>query len=129
MRNTPGSRRFLAAKIRRTAALAGWVLALSAPAFAQVEANRASAEELMRLPGIGAVRAERIVQARAQRPFADWADLQARVAGIGPRTAETLSQHGLRVDGRSYGSDLARGRAGATARPGSIAKKNERSYD
>ncbi|WP_161595525.1 ComEA family DNA-binding protein [Tepidimonas charontis] len=85
-------------------------MAVAWPAHAQIEVNRATAEALMQLPGIGPVRAERIVQARAQRPFTDWADLQARVAGIGPKTAETLSLHGLRVQGRSYGQDVAQGK-------------------
>ncbi|MFN4104003.1 MAG: ComEA family DNA-binding protein [Tepidimonas sp.] len=113
----------------RRAWLAAAVLIFVAPALAQVEVNHAKTDELMRLPGIGTVRAERIVQARAQRPFADWADLQARVAGIGPRTAQTLSLHGLRVNGRSYGSDMARGHTSAPTRSGTIDKTNERSYD
>ncbi len=104
------------------------VLAAPTQAHAQLDVNRATVEELMQLPGIGAVRAERIIQARAQRPFSDWADLQARVSGIGPKTAQALSLHGLRVEGRSYGSDLSRGRAQATGRTTDIAKKNERSY-
>ncbi len=83
---------------------------LALPAWAQIDVNRASAEELMRLPGVGPVRAERIVQARAQRPFSDWADLLARLDGVGPKTAEKLSEHGLRVHGRSYGQDVAQGR-------------------
>ena len=91
--------------------LMGGVMGLSTlPAWAQLDVNRASAEELMQLPGVGPVRAERIVQARAQRPFTDWADFQARVAGVGPKTAEALSAHGLRVQGRSYGQDIAQGR-------------------
>lgn len=53
--------------------------------------NRASAEDLELLPGIGPVRAAAIVAYRERHgPFGDPADLQ-RVHGIGPRTAARLA--------------------------------------
>lgn len=83
-------------------------LAACTPALAQVlEANQASAAQLATLHGVGPVLAQRVVQARQQRPFHGWDDLQARVAGIGPKMAEKLSAQGLRVNGRSYGAELA----------------------
>lgn len=54
-----------------------------------INVNRASAEELQRLPGIGAKLAERIVAAREERPFAAAEDLR-RVSGIGAKTVEKL---------------------------------------
>ncbi len=53
--------------------------------------NRAPAESLVLLPGVGPVLAGRIVAARtAGGPFADPEDLQ-RVKGIGPKLASRLS--------------------------------------
>lgn len=91
------------------ALVAGWIIGWSALAAGPVvEVNRASAADLAALPGIGPVLAQRVIEARQARPFTSWADLQARVRGIGPKTAERLSVEGLRVDGSSYGQELAR---------------------
>ena len=51
--------------------------------------NRASATELTRLPGIGPVLAERIIEYRTTQPFAQVDDL-LRVNGIGPKRLETI---------------------------------------
>jgi competence ComEA-like helix-hairpin-helix protein len=60
---------------------------------AEVAVNRATREELLCLPGIGAVLAARIVAERdAHGPFRDIADL-ARVPGIGPARIEHLKGH------------------------------------
>lgn len=56
---------------------------------AGLDPNRATAEELALLPGIGPARAVAIVAARAQGRFRQLEDLE-RVNGIGPRTVETL---------------------------------------
>lgn len=53
-----------------------------------IDINRASRDELMRLPGIGEVRALDIV---ATRPFADVDDI-VRVRGIGPATLEKIRE-------------------------------------
>ncbi len=47
----------------------------------QVDLNRASASELMRLPGVGRKRADAIVAARAQSPFRRPEDV-LRVKGL-----------------------------------------------
>lgn len=54
-----------------------------------LDPNRATAEELALLPGIGPARAMAIVAARAGDPFRQLEDLQ-RVHGIGPRTVASL---------------------------------------
>jgi competence protein ComEA len=55
-----------------------------------VAVNRATREELLCLPGIGAVLAGRILAEReAHGPFRDTADL-ARVQGLGPSRREKL---------------------------------------
>jgi len=56
----------------------------------EVDINTADWPELVQLPGIGPVLAQRIVQSRqAAGPFADHADLR-RVRGIGPKTLEQI---------------------------------------
>ncbi len=60
-------------------------------AAAIVDLNHDDVGALERLPGIGPVLARRIVDARAAGgPFADFAELCARVDGIGPRVATAL---------------------------------------
>jgi len=54
-----------------------------------IELNCAGARTLETLKGIGSVRAQRIVEARARRPFERVDDL-LRVHGIGPKTLENL---------------------------------------
>jgi competence protein ComEA len=54
-----------------------------------INVNRASQEELQRLPGIGPKLSQRIVDERDRRPFASVDDLR-RVPGIGPKTLARL---------------------------------------
>jgi competence protein ComEA len=49
----------------------------------RIDLNRASAAELMRLPGVGEKRAQAILAARAKQPFRRPEDVLA-VKGIGP---------------------------------------------
>jgi competence protein ComEA len=63
-----------------------------------VNINRASAAELRNLPGIGPTLSQRIVEARAQRPFASVDELR-RVRGIGPKTLEKLRPYARISDG------------------------------
>lgn len=87
--------------------LATWVTAASlwlgcalGSASAAVEANRASPEDLMAIRGIGPATSQRIVEARAERPFASWADFIQRVRGVGPVRAARMSEQGLTVNGQ-----------------------------
>jgi competence protein ComEA len=56
---------------------------------APIDVNRATREELQRLPGIGPKLSQRIVEERQKGPFRKVEDLR-RVAGIGPKTLERL---------------------------------------
>lgn len=55
-----------------------------------VDLNRADADELMSLPGIGPALAERILEYRDTRSFDDPAELR-RIEGIGPATYDEIA--------------------------------------
>lgn len=73
-----------------------------AAAFAAVDANQASAQELAQVKGIGPATAERIVEERAQGDFKDWEDFIQRVKGVGEKKAGSLSEEGLTIGGEPY---------------------------
>ena len=92
--------------MRRRQLLITSLSGLSMPLLAQekrpLELNQASRAELESLPGLVVQLVERLLTARAQAPFSDWADLRQRVRGIGPSSAKKLSDQGLRVNGQAY---------------------------
>lgn len=69
-----------------------------------VDVNTASEAELDGVKGLGPSQTARILQAREQSLFKDWADFMARVKGIQPATATKLSSHGLTVSDQPYPS-------------------------
>ena len=62
------------------------------PPTQPLDLNRATLPELQRLPGIGPKLSQRILDARAKKPFRSVDDLR-RVPGIGPKTLERLRPH------------------------------------
>ena len=58
----------------------------------KININKASAQELMQLKGIGEAYAERIVTHRSQAPFQSLEDLMD-IRGIGPKTYEAIKDH------------------------------------
>lgn len=92
------------------AATAMW-FAFACAALAAVDANKGSAAELDGLKGVGPAMSGRIVEARKQAPFKDWADLMARVKGVKAKTAARLSAEGLTVNGEAF-KDAATADAG-----------------
>ena len=74
-----------------------------------LDINAAAASELMLLPRVGPVLAQRIVDDRAAGgPFATIDDLD-RVPGIGPRTIERLRPHLLLTPPRARSNDRGSG--------------------
>jgi competence protein ComEA len=55
-----------------------------------LDLNRATAEELQRLPGIGPALSARIIEARQKAPFKKVDELRGRVPGIGVKKLEQL---------------------------------------
>jgi competence protein ComEA len=100
-------------KLVRVLALLLLLSARCPVAHAEVELNAASQAALERVKGIGVAMSERLLTARAERPFTDWADLMRRVPGIGERTARRLSQQGVVVAGRPYAGDAPASAASA----------------
>jgi competence protein ComEA len=78
-----------------------WLLALLPAAACALEINAATRAELEQLAGLGVATTERILQARRERPFADWQDLAARVSGLRGKRAEQLDRQGLTVTGKA----------------------------
>ena len=77
-------------------------LLVSATCLAAVDVNQASEAELDGIKGIGPSLSGKILKARQQGPFKDWADLMRRVKGIKPKSARQLSESGLTVSGAGY---------------------------
>lgn len=91
--------------IRMLCALALLLACAGIPAMAAeqdkgvVNINTANAKQLQYLPGIGAKKAQAIIDWRAQHPFRQVDDL-AKVRGIGSKTVDKLRSH-LAVEGRT----------------------------
>ena len=95
--------------LRMALLMASWWLALAGAPSASLAApaqllELATAREmdLDGLAGLGPALTRRVLTERERAPFADWADLQRRVPGIGARKAAQLSEQGLRVQGQAY---------------------------
>jgi competence protein ComEA len=78
------------------------LLLWSTLAWAAVDANTATKDELDALKGVGPAIAQRIVDERQKNgPFKSLDDLQERVKGVGPATIKKLAAEGLTVGGSS----------------------------
>jgi competence protein ComEA len=88
-------------------------------AFAAVNANTATADELQTVAGIGPAISARIVDERkAGGPFKSIEDLQSRVKGIGEENVKKMVAAGLTVSGRT-----------STAAPAAKADKKDEKKD
>ena len=68
-----------------------------------IDANRATAEQLQTLRGIGPAMAARIIAERERQPFATLDDLARRVRGVGVRRLRQWQEAGLLVSPRQPG--------------------------
>jgi competence protein ComEA len=76
-------------------------------AFAAVDVNQASEAELDGLKGLGPATTRLILAERQRANFINWSDLIARVKGLGPKSAASLSAAGLTVGGKPYQPNAA----------------------
>lgn len=91
-------------------------------AFAQADVNKADQAALDGIRGIGPAMSKRILDERKKGEFKDWGDLEARVKGVGAKSAERLSNAGLRVNGQPRGKSSATTNVGG---PGATKKAKE----
>lgn len=94
-------------------------------AFAAVNANTASVDELQLIGGIGPTIAQRIVDERRNGPYKSLDDIQARVRGIGETSIRKMGAAGLTVSGSrtpSKADSKADPKADAKAAPKTDAK-------
>jgi competence protein ComEA len=66
------------------------------------DVNQATEAELDSIKGLGPASTARILQAREQSPFKDWADFLRRVKGFKSSSAARLSEAGLTVNGQPF---------------------------
>jgi competence protein ComEA len=105
-------------------AFAALLLSIST-AFAAVNANTASVDELQLVAGIGPTIAQRIVDERRNGPYKSLDDIQARVKGIGETSIRKMGAAGLTVSGSrtaSKADSKADPKAEAKAAPKTDAK-------
>lgn len=94
-----------AADLSTDGAPAPAVVAANVPDVAPaIDANRATAEQLQTLRGIGPAMAARIIAERERHPFASLDDLARRVRGVGVRRLRQWQEAGLLVSPRQPGS-------------------------
>ncbi|MBL0719491.1 helix-hairpin-helix domain-containing protein [Piscinibacter sp. Jin2] len=71
-------------------------------AWSAVDVNRADQASLESVKGIGPALSGKLLAERQKAPFRDWSDLIGRVGGVGPGSAQRLSDAGLTVEGKPY---------------------------
>jgi len=86
----------------RLLGIAAIAFAMASVCMASTELNEATEAELDSIKGLGPSSTARILKAREQGPFKDWADFLKRVKGFKVKGAEHLSEGGLTVNGAPY---------------------------
>ncbi len=85
-------------------------------AAVQVDVNKADQAALDGVKGIGPKTSSAILDERKKGGnFKDWADLEKRVKGIGPKSAVRLSDAGLTVNGQTKSGGASSASASASA--------------
>lgn len=82
--------------------IGAFLLFFTLTAWAAVDINTASTDDLVSIKGIGPGTSEKIMTQRKLGKFKNWNDLIERVSGIGNARANKLSQEGLTVNGDKF---------------------------
>ena len=69
-----------------------------------LDINQANEAELDSVKGMGPSLSAKVLAARSQGTFKDWADLMRRVSGIRKNKAQQFSEQGLTVNGQPFGA-------------------------
>ena len=77
-------------------------------AWAAVDINTASSDDLTSIKGIGPSTSAKILDQRKKAKFKNWDDFIQRVSGIGEARASKLSQQGLTVNGDKFKTPTAK---------------------
>ncbi|MDM0034611.1 helix-hairpin-helix domain-containing protein [Variovorax sp. J22P271] len=88
--------------MKKILAIAAMLFAVAS--WAAVDANKATEAELLGVKGVGPAMSKRIVDARKDAPFKDWADFMSRVKGVKDKAAAKLSADGLTINGQGFGA-------------------------
>jgi competence protein ComEA len=83
----------------------------------QIDLNKATEVELDALKGLGPVLTKSVMEERKKAPFKDWEDATSRVKGLGPQKASSLSEQGVRVQGKAYNAKGAEKKPADKAAP------------
>jgi competence protein ComEA len=98
----------MALRLRSLWMTAGFALVtMSAHAL---DVNQANVAELDSLKGMGPALSAKVLKAREQAPFQNWADLMARTSGLGKAKAQQFSEQGLTVNGQPLTSATSEGK-------------------
>jgi competence protein ComEA len=102
--------------------LCAFLLSMSV-AYAAVDANTATVDQLQTITGVGPTIAQRIVDERRNGPYRSLDDLQARVRGVGETSIRKMAAAGMTVGGgRARAEPRPDAKAEARAEPRSDAK-------
>lgn len=82
--------------------IGAFLLFFTLTAWAAVDINTATSDDLTSIKGIGPGTSTKILDQRKKGKFKNWDDLIERVSGIGEARASKLSQEGLTVNGDKY---------------------------
>ncbi len=81
-------------------ALASTPVVSAVTVIAAHDLNQATRAEIEAVRGVGVELTERLLQARAQGHFRDWAELRSRVKGVSRRALQGFAEAGFQIQGQ-----------------------------